>query len=248
MLHGGAATFRLCGWSAWAEAGTIPELLLGSTDDGAENTTGAFYFPPGDLPMLLRRRASPVGRRALEAAIGLPQVNEARFVLSSRHSELHRTASILADLADRAHVSPADFSLSVHHGLAGLLSIATANRKGHSAVSAGPESFCYGMLEAATCIAENPDDPVILIHYDERPEKPFATLIPESENGAPIVAAMAMASVTTSEGKAITLEANAGGDGSVSQCHVRDFLRFVVEGMDSFRSHGRRMTWTWGRG
>jgi len=34
-------------------------------------------------------------------------------------------------------VSPAEFTLSVHHALVGLLSIAQSNRRGHTALAAG---------------------------------------------------------------------------------------------------------------
>ena len=175
----GGLTFQLLGWSAWTETLATPEawrIWANAVTDDRSADVG--YAPSGDLTMMLRRRATSVGRSALGAAMGLPRVGEARYILSSRHGELNRTVSILKCLADAEPVSPADFSMSVHNGLAGLLSIATKNTNGHSAVSAGPESFCYGLLEAAACLAEKPDEPVILIHYDERPDASFHRFSP----------------------------------------------------------------------
>ena len=93
--------------------------------------------PPSDpVPLLLRRRVSAIGQQALRAAWGLPAAAEARLIFASRHGEFSRTLSILDALANDQPVSPADFTLSVHHALAGLLSIAQRNRLGHTAIAA----------------------------------------------------------------------------------------------------------------
>jgi len=126
---------------------------------------GGNWAPP-DAPTILKRRVSPLGREALLAAFGLPDVGASRFVLSSRHGEFGRTQALLSALADGEPLSPADFSLSVHHGLIGLLSIATGNRLGHTAVAAGRESFAYGLLEAAAAATERPGQPMALVHFD----------------------------------------------------------------------------------
>lgn len=242
-------SFRLLGWSAWTEAFADPQAWLAWANRPSDDiSTTACCMPPGNIPMMLRRRATSVGQTALGAAMGLPQVGDARYIVSSRHGELNRTASILASLAEAEPVSPADFSMSVHHGLAGLLSIATKNTKGHSAVSAGPESFCYGLLEAASCITENPDEPVILIHYDECPGDAFAALFPEPEKEGPIVAALCLGARTLKDGIAITMATSAASDGPASKSHVLDFLQFVLIGADSQSSRGNRLTWEWARG
>jgi hypothetical protein len=137
-----ALSFRIAAWAAW---------------------------PVGDiaLPMSLRRRASPVGQRALTTALSvLPVGRMPRYVLSSRHGEITRTTGLLTALAEEGAVSPADFSMAVHHGLAGLLSIHTGNKEGHTAIAAGPDSFAYGLIESATTVAES-GKPVLHLHFDE---------------------------------------------------------------------------------
>ncbi len=104
--------------------------------------------------MLLRRRVSPLGQHALRAVWGLPESETARLVFASRHGEFGRTLSILDALVSDEGVSPADFTLSVHHALAGLLSIVRKNRQGHTAVAAGSESFFFGLLDALLCLNE----------------------------------------------------------------------------------------------
>ena len=95
-------------------------------------------------------------------------------MIASRHGEYDRTTAILTSLADRESVSPAEFSMSVHHGLAGLLSIHAGNKRGHVAVAAGADTFCFGLVEAALALADEPEIPVLLIYYDAELRKRLA--------------------------------------------------------------------------
>lgn len=132
--------------------------------------------PVKPLPASLRRRITPIGRRVLEAAWMLCAGLEAeapRIVLSSRHGEYARTLGLLQSLAEGEDVSPAEFSLAVHHGLAGLLSIATGNRAGHTAIAAGGDTLGAALTEAAACLASG-DSRVLLLHFDEAPPPDYA--------------------------------------------------------------------------
>ena len=91
------------------------------------------------LPPLLRRRVTALGKMAFKAAFDLSALEPARFIFCSRHGEFQRTLSILTTLATGEAVSPAEFSLSVHNALAGLLSIAQHNTGGHTAIAAGAD-------------------------------------------------------------------------------------------------------------
>lgn len=125
--------------------------------------------PVKPLPASLRRRVTPIGRRVLEAAWRLCAGLEAeapRIVLSSRHGEYARTLGLLQALAEGEDVSPAEFSLAVHHGLAGLLSIATGNRAGHTAIVAGGDTLGSALTETAACLATG-DRRVLLMYFDE---------------------------------------------------------------------------------
>ena len=181
------------------------------------------------------------------AAMGLSEVGEARYILSTRHGELNRTMSLLNSLADAEPVSPADFSMSVHHGLTGLLSIATKNICGHSAVSAGPESFCYGLMEGAACLAEKPDEPVIHIHYDEAPDPAFSSLFDKPEKSDPVVTALCLGHVSPEYGQGISMTSSTRGDEPSSECLVLDFLKFLLDGAATLEAHGNRLTWKWAR-
>lgn len=244
----GGISFRLLGWSAWTESRTEPAAWRSWA--GVEFDPGRpelESLPPGDVPMMLRRRASPEGRAALGAAAGLPHLDEARYVLSTRHGELSRTLSVIECLTRGEPPSPADFSMSVHHALVGLLSIGARNPKGHGAVSAGRESFCYGMLEAAACIAERPDEPVILIHYDERPQGAFAELFDNADSDGPLVVAFCLSGKASGSKVPVTLTMAPGTGAASSTNPVCDFIRFLLTGVPEAAYQGERIAWRWSR-
>jgi hypothetical protein len=193
--------------------------------------------------MLLRRRVGPLGQQALRAAWNAPRSADARLVFASRHGEFSRTLSILDALAGEEPVSPADFTLSVHHALAGLLSIARANRRGHTAIAAGRDSFGFGVLEALACLTERPGEPVILVYYDEPLPAPFADF---DEDGDHV--ALALTLVTEGDGPPLsltTLAPPAGGSASVTP--AQDFLRFLLNDDDRADCLGARHVWRWER-
>lgn len=129
--------------------------------------------PPVMLPAILRRRVTPIGQMAFRAATALSVPDEARFIFCSRHGEFQRTLGILTALATGELVSPAEFSLSVHNALAGLLSIAWRNRAGHTTIAASADSFGSALSEAAACLIEQPDEPVLLVYYEDRLTAPY---------------------------------------------------------------------------
>jgi len=194
--------------------------------------------------MLLRRRVSPLGQQALRAAWSLPESAQARIVFSSRHGEFGRTLSILDALIRREGASPADFTLSVHHALVGLLSIARNNRHGHTAVAAGRESFCFGLMEALACLAENPAEPVLLLHCDEPLPEPFS----DHDDGAGPPLAMALTLTASGEGEALSLStAPAAADAQQTVSPALDFLGFLRGGAAEASCSGERLHWRWRR-
>jgi hypothetical protein len=190
-------------------------------------------------PASLRRRITPIGRSALALAWSLRSEADApRLVFSSRHGEYDRSYGLLQALAESGEVSPAEFSLSVHHALAGLFSIATGNRAGHTAVAAGPESFGYGLLEAAAAAGED-RRPVLLVHFDDRLPEPYG-LAEE-----PVVAAMIIA---PPEGKGDEIDFSVlPGEAPGRDDPALGFLEFLESGRPQAETRGERMTWRWCR-
>jgi hypothetical protein len=157
-----AVYFGVAGWAAWSpehrdRAAWLAWASLGGTPE-----------PEASPPLLLRRRVTKTGQKALRLAWNLPTSEGARVVFASRDGEFSRTVSVLDTLDKPELVSPADFSLSVHHSLAGLLSIGRGNPTGHGAVAAGRDSLWCGLIEAVSGLTES-DSPTALFVYRGEP-------------------------------------------------------------------------------
>ncbi len=168
-------------------------------------------------------------------------------MFASRHGELGRTVGILGNVAAGETPSPTEFSMSVHHALAGLLSIHAENREGHTAVSAGVDTFGFGFLEAAAYVAAEAKS-ALLVYYDG--------LLPDeyrefeaSGDDLPLVMAVQLEPVSGGKPHWIFApSANATSSDRVETSTTAaplDFLRLLLTNDASVTSVGRRMTWRW---
>ena len=220
-------------WASWD--GQSDEVVTG----------GAVGERPA-LPASLRRRVTPMGRKALELAWSvLPEDGQGgeppRLVLASRHGEYERTFGLLDGLAQSGEVSPADFSLSVHHALVGLLSIATGNRQGHCAVAAGTDSCGYGLLEAATFTAEQGRSS-LLIAFDGLLPDIYA---PVAFEPCPYPSAVAMLLVPPGQKAALHLDMRMEPRGQGAEICLQQELRAVLSRGGERLARGGRHDWRW---
>jgi hypothetical protein len=199
------------------------------------------------LPLILRRRISVIGQRAFRASCALSDQRTARFVFCSRYGESDRTLRILRSIAAKEPISPADFSLSVHNALAGLLSIAWGNTAGHTAISAGADSFGYGLLEAIACLNDGSSDSVLLVYFEDVLPQPYD----EVADGAETCVALALLLKPPGhEGSefALTLEPrNRAARAQSASAQSLDFIRFMLSNEREGRSIGERTQWRWQR-
>jgi hypothetical protein len=170
-------------------------------------------------------------------------VNEARYIFASRHGEFDRTVTLLTSLAENQPSSPAEFSMSVHHGLAGLLSIHTGNRRGHTAIAAALDTFGYGLIEAAVCLYESPETPVLFVYFDGPLPESYAPFKVESEANLPLVMALTL---TAGGRDRIGLDWVAS-ENEPQHSSAEVFLRFLLSGARAAVTDGERMTWRWHR-
>jgi hypothetical protein len=234
-------SFQVRDWFAWAperETKNAWRHWAGEADVAADDV------PMPTLPMMLRRRATPIGQKALGAALACSGVKDARYILASRHGEFDRTVLVLTSLAEGELPSPAEFSMSVHHGLAGLLSIHTGNRAGHTAVAGSLDSFGYGLIEAASCLAEAPAQPVLLFYFDAPLPEDYAPFRPEAESELPLVLAMTL---VAADGEAMTVSACLAEDDADQESLPLAFLRFLLNKEANAAARGGRMMWRWHR-
>lgn len=203
--------------------------------------------PAAPLPASLRRRITPIGQMAFCAALGVAERPKSRFIFCSRHGEFRRTKALLEALARREEPSPAEFSLAVHNALAGLLSIEWKNDAGHTAIAAGPDSFGFGLVEAAACLATKPAEPILLVYSDEALREEYAELREAQETG------MALALLLTGGGS--------GGEEVLLSFAPKprlspprpatdvalDFLHFLLSNETERLSSGGSIAWRWRR-
>ena len=198
-------------------------------------------MPDGAIPSLLRRRVGQLGQAALRAAWGLPGTKKSRFVFASRHGEFGRTAKIMDALVRRDEVSPADFSLSVHHAFAGLLSIATANGRGHSAVAACHDSFFNALLESAASLAEAPLEDVTLVYYDEPLPAPFSRFNRHDDD----YLALALLLSATDGVQLRLMTCLRDMQAARTPRPAEEFLKFLLENRAGGSAVGERLLWRW---
>jgi hypothetical protein len=196
------------------------------------------------LPASLKRRAGAIGRKALEAALAvIPISTQPRIILASRHGEYGRTLSLLNSLAEDGITSPADFSMAVHHGLAGLLSIATGNKAGHTAVAAGGDSLAYGVLEAALA-ANEAGEPCVLIYFDADLPPPY----PLATHAGDLALALMIHPAAQSHGDAMMMTAKPlTGEAVETGGLAPAFLDFLASRQSETEAAGSRSQWRWRR-
>jgi hypothetical protein len=199
--------------------------------------------------MMMRRRLSPFGQRLVNAIAACAQgVPSARYVLGTRHGELSRALNILKDIEAETLPSPTDFSMAIHHALLGLLSIHSDNQMGHTALSAGWDSFAAALLEAATCVAERPDQPVIVVHADEPLPTDYEAFRERDDTSLPLIVALTIGGPTGVSGEDISLQLiPRSTEDAPSPSIASDFLRFFLSKASSANVAGRRSNWIWRR-
>lgn len=243
-------SFAVADWRAWAPGLETHEAWLNWASPGhtaSDSAASRREWSRATLPTMLRRRIGPIGQTAISAALGCEGGLQSRYVFASRHGELGRTVGILGTVVAAETPSPTEFSMSVHHALAGLLSIHTENREGHTAVAAGVDTFGFGFMEAAAYVAAEAK-PTLLVYYDASLPEGYREFDAPGD-ALPLVVVLQLEPV--SSGKPRCAFAPSANPASSLREEISttaaplDFLRFLLTGESSVSSVGHRMTWRW---
>jgi len=156
------------GLDGWMQARAV---LRG---DSAYSPDQPRAFTPDILPANARRRITPTIHAALHAASQAASAiacnpEQMSLVFVSCYGDLEVTHRICSALSqDQKPVSPIDFHNSVHNAPAGYWAIACQSNSPSLSLSAGPEGFSAGLLEAGmqACLESAP---VLLVSYDLPP-------------------------------------------------------------------------------
>ena len=145
------------------------------------------------IPMMMRRKLSPVGKIALSTLLQCYDGDDVKLTYASRFGELERVVKLIKQEHEENEISPIGFSFSVHNSTIGLFSLTNKIHSPYNSISAGENSFCLGLLDAAMnkvktlfCYAESVDrfeSISMLIDYDGQGE--HVRIIPNTQNLEP---------------------------------------------------------------
>lgn len=166
-----SVSFVIEGWAACAPGLDTPE--------GWAHWSAAPWLPQGEpraalaaVPPLLRRRFSPLGRLAAQAAFDVDPApasaapeHAGATVFASRYGETGRCLDLLADQARGDALSPTSFGLSVHNAIGAMVAISREDRRPSTAIAAGGLTAAAGVVEAAGMLADGMPA-VSLVVYD----------------------------------------------------------------------------------
>ncbi len=233
-------SFAVQQWSAWAPSLDSPEAwrLWAEGDTGLPVEEAAPDVR--DLPAGLRRRLSRLGKIALRVAIDVEAEETPRVVFSSRNGNVTEMLSLLKSLAVEEPISPTGFGMSVHNSLAGMLSIVSKNRQSQTAIAAGGESLCLGLIEAMTCLKEDPSSPVLLLHADETLPDFYS---PFQDADVPVCALALLMSAAEDGEAAFSLGFSGAETRSAPGDPLKSFIRFLLRGEDDWNWSGAEGNW-----
>jgi hypothetical protein len=226
-------------WAAWP-----PQL------GAASRTNNSTASPPvSTLPMMTRRRLSPLGRSAFQAVDGISaRDHPTPLIFSSRHGDVASTLKLLEAMAENTGVSPTGFSMSVHNAFAGLLSILGRNTHSHTAIAAGSESFSIGLVEMLAQLTERPELPVTLVYYDEA----LPGVYEEFDDGKTETIAFAgrfrcVESVPSMNGLMLRPEKHIEDERAsieITECECGSFIKSLLDPPSTFVSRSAGLTWS----
>ncbi len=163
-------------WSAWT-----PNIKdKDNWGQWAEGSNSEFSdeLNISDVPAMLRRRLSSLGKMTIACANDTQQDIEQRpSLFCSRHGEVARSLELLKSLASGELLSPTHFSLSVHNAIGGMLSINKKDTSNITAIAAAENTVGTSLLEAQLILQEQGCQEILCIIYDDPIPEPYTTEI-----------------------------------------------------------------------
>ena len=216
-------------WSAWANG----ELEYQSSDD----------LPAlKEIPAMQRRRLSSYAKITLDCILkaGSGHLSSVPCVFASRHGDLHKTAKLIEDVADKEGLSPTHFGLSVHNAVAGLFSIYSKNKQPMTAIAAGEDSFMMALLDAYAKLNSGKYENILLVYSDEIVPEKYQEFVSKEEKNVAI--AMLLSKEQTNNSFNFLFEAQNNYDGS---CNFQpfDFLNFYFGSQKESQLNTQKYRW-----
>lgn len=212
-------------WSAWTPNLKSKEnWQLWANNQASDSFSDDLNI--SDVPAMLRRRLSNLGKMAIACANDTEQnIPQRPSLFCSRHGELARSVGLLTSLAEDELLSPTHFSLSVHNAIGGMLSINKKDPSNITAIAAAENMVPAALLEAQLIMQEQGCDEILCVIYDDLIPEPYAnnTTIPDQAY------ALALVLNNRDSGTALDLSISAEINHQVSnEPQALTFIRFLL--------------------
>ena len=203
------------------------------------------------VPAMTRRRLSKLTKLTFEVALQLQADNDTPVaqqqistIFASRHGDLHKTLTLLQQVAQQEELSPTQFALSVHNAIIGQLSLFSQNRADSNAIAAGADSLHYAVLEAAARLHSEPGLEQVLVLYADEPVpdvyQPFC-----QEPAQPVALALLL---SRSQGERIHFVRHSAPAQPASEQQLLQLLPLLKQQCRTVSIAGRQCQWHWQRG
>lgn len=194
-------SLQLLDFCVWVPG--LPPELSSSLNEYNVCTTDASVPKLTFLPLMQRRRLSPLGRIVMASLYPLYERNRTLItersacVFSSRWGDISLTVKSLEQLTAEKTLSPTAFSTSVHNAIGGLFSLFEHFHGNVTSLSGGAAGFSSALFEAYGLIQEH-DFVLVSLYEDKTPEQFLSwheapghlyaiTLLLSSARGTPLV-------------------------------------------------------------
>lgn len=228
-------SFCIRRWHAWTSV-ERPSLA----------TCANYYQGPAlidDIPAMMRRRLPQVAKY-IHSLMGLCGRDQVPTLFASTNGELSRTLKLIRSYDE--DVSPAEFSMSVHNAIAGVLSVASGDRSDYSVIDSLSGVLETALIEAASRLQQTP---CIRVVYFEEP------LVDEFQDHGKDDAAMAAVLVMMIEpGETFTIQSLLPTDEQPDDAidpipGFAQLIRFLANPQTAqvMTRHCGRLDWCWQR-
>lgn len=237
--------FAIPAWAAFAPGLATAAQWAAWSQDEPKLPSGLAAADLPQVPAMVRRRLSPLGRTALQAAFEVhAPAPDVPVVFGSRYGDAGRSLELLAQLVRREPLSPTAFGLSVHNAIGAMYAIIRGDRANHVAVAAGDATPAAALVEAAGLLADGAPE-VLVVHCEAPLPDPYAAF----EDHPACLFAWAWRVTRPVKGAPRYSLSSEPVDASARAPlpHALDLMRFVASGSAALRRSTGHGTWTWRR-
>lgn len=231
-------SFNLKHWCVWQSAESTIDCCW---PGGAVLPYNQGNADVGFLPMMQRRRLSPLAKAACAVAWNCrAAAGEMPGIFYSAHGESSYYFDMLEDMSAGEAVSPSRFSLCVHNAIAGQFSLYSENPLPYIALAGGSDGLFAGFLEAAGLLLDVPQ--VMLVCY----EQPLPAIYHPYVESSPHTWALAMV-LSTLDDSALKLRLRRQAlAGIANSTHAEaGLIQAILSGQPSGECRYQRACWQW---